>query len=151
ESQVPQLEIQLRQANNRLCILLGIPPEELRAKMGPAGIPTAPTEVAVGIPAELLVRRPDVRRAARQAAAESARIGIAEADLYPSISIVGNIGLQAQDLQNLFEAQSFFGQIGPSFSWKILNYGRIVNSIRVQDARFLEAVTHYQNTVLRAG
>jgi NodT family efflux transporter outer membrane factor (OMF) lipoprotein len=151
ESQVPQLEIQLRQANNRLCVLLGIPPEELRAKLGPAGIPAAPPEVAVGIPAELLVRRPDVRRAERQAAAESARIGIAEADLYPRISIVGNLGLQAQDFQNLFEGQSFFGQIGPSFSWNILNYGRIVNNSRVQDARFLEAVTRYQNAVLRAG
>ena len=74
---VPLLEIQLRQAENLLCILLGIPPENLRAKLGDGSIPTAPVEVAIGIPADLLTRRPDVRRAEREAAAQSARIGVA--------------------------------------------------------------------------
>src|SRR6266481_6341739 len=78
-------------ANNQLCILLGIPPEELEPKLGSAPIPTAPTEVAAGIPADLLRRRPDVRRAERQAAAQSAQIGVAEAELYPHISITGTI------------------------------------------------------------
>lgn len=150
EAQVPQLEIKLREANNRICILLGIPPEDLRAKLGAGTIPVAPAEAVVGIPAELLVRRPDVRKAERKAAEQSARIGIAEADLYPAISITGNIGLQAQDFTDLFEGQSFFGSIGPSFQWKVLNYGRIVNNIRLQDARFQELVTSYQNTVLKA-
>jgi NodT family efflux transporter outer membrane factor (OMF) lipoprotein len=91
EAQISELEISLRQANNQLCILLGIPPEELRSRLGPGPILTAPAEVAVGIPAELLRRRPDVRRAERQAAAQSAEIGVAEADLYPHISITGTI------------------------------------------------------------
>src|SRR5262249_13140596 len=95
EAQVPQLEVQLRQANNRLCVLLGIPPEDLRAKLGPAPIPTAPTSVGAGIPADLLSRRPDVRRAERQAAAQSARIGVAVSELYPHISIIGTLGWSA--------------------------------------------------------
>ena len=94
EAQIPELEISLRQTVNQLCILLGMPPEELESKLGPAPIPTAPVDVAVGIPADLLRRRPDVRRAERQAAAQSALIGVAEADFYPAISINGTLGLR---------------------------------------------------------
>ena len=83
EAAIPELEIALRQAANQLCILLGIPPQDLQARLGAGAIPTAPPEVAVGIPADLLRRRPDVRRAERQAAAQSAQIGIAEAQFYP--------------------------------------------------------------------
>ena len=78
EAGIPELEISLRQAANRLCILMGIPPQDLQARLGTAPIPTAPVEVAIGIPADLLRRRPDVRRAERQAAAQSAQIGVAE-------------------------------------------------------------------------
>src|SRR5207244_7519797 len=92
QAQIPELEISLRQANNQLCILLGIPPEELRAKLGTAPIPTAPADVAAGVPADLLRRRPDVRRAERQAAAQSAQIGVAEADFYPHLALTGTIG-----------------------------------------------------------
>jgi outer membrane protein TolC len=95
EAQIPELEISLRQANNQLCVLLAIPPEELRSKISPGHILTAPAEVAAGIPAELLRRRPDVRRAERQAAAQSAQIGVAEAELYPHISITGTINYAA--------------------------------------------------------
>ena len=83
EAGIPELEIAQRQAANQLCILLGIPPQDLQARLGAGSIPTAPPEVAVGIPADLLRRRPDVRRAERQAAAQSAQIGIAEAQFYP--------------------------------------------------------------------
>jgi outer membrane protein TolC len=134
-----------------LCILLGIPPEELRAKLGPAPIPSAPAEVAAGIPAALLRRRPDVRRAERQAAAQSAEIGVAEAEFYPHISITGTIGYSAQQLNRLFRSTSLEGNVGPSFQWNILNYGRILNNVRFQGARFQELVTAYQNTVLSAG
>src|SRR5260370_777221 len=89
EATVPELRISLRQFTNQLCIPLGIPPEQLRAKLGPGPIPTAPVDVAVGIPADLLRRRPDVRRAERQAAQQSAEIGVAEAEFYPHIAING--------------------------------------------------------------
>jgi NodT family efflux transporter outer membrane factor (OMF) lipoprotein len=150
EAAIPELEISLRQAANRLCILLGMPPQDLQARLGAAPIPTASTDVAVGIPADLLRRRPDVRRAERTAAAQSAQIGIAEADFYPAISIVGTIGYSAQEFPNLFRQAAFDGTIGPSFNWKILNYGRILNNVREQQARFQELVTAYQQTVLNA-
>src|SRR6266851_399446 len=102
EATIPELEITLRQFNNQLCILLGIPPEELRAKLGSAPIPTAPPDVVVGIPADLLRRRPDVRAAERQAAAQSTQIGVAEANFYPHISITGTFGYSAEVFKNLF-------------------------------------------------
>jgi hypothetical protein len=115
-------------------------------------IPVAPAEVVVGIPADLLRRRPDIRRAERQVAAQSARIGIAESDFYPRFSLNGTIGLAAEQFGDLFQTpDSMFGQIGPSFRWDILNYGRILNNVRVQDARFQALAFAYQNTVLQAG
>jgi NodT family efflux transporter outer membrane factor (OMF) lipoprotein len=151
ESQLPQLEITLRQTNNRLCILLGMPPEELAPKLATAPIPVAPPDVAVGIPCDLLTRRPDVRRAERRTAAQSEQIGIAVADLYPQISINGTFGWQAEEFKDLFAGDAFTGQFGPSFKWNILNYGRLLNNIRAQDALFQQLVANYQTTVLKAG
>jgi NodT family efflux transporter outer membrane factor (OMF) lipoprotein len=151
EAQIPELEITLRQTANRLCILLGIPPENLSARLGTASIPAAPADVAVGIPAELLRRRPDIRRAERRAAAQSAQIGVAEADFYPAISIIGTLGYSSEQFSQLFRSSAFEGSVGPSFQWKILNYGRIRNNVRLQDARFQELVANYQQTVLNAG
>jgi NodT family efflux transporter outer membrane factor (OMF) lipoprotein len=150
EAAIPELEISLRQFTNQLCILLGIPPEELRNKLGPAPIPAAPAEVAAGIPADLLRRRPDVRRAERQAAAQCAQIGIAESDFYPRISLTGNFGYSAEFFKNLWRPQALEGQFGPSFQWQLLNYSRILNNVRLQDARFQELVAAYQNSVLTA-
>jgi len=150
EAEIPELEISLRQANNQLCILLGIPPEELQAKLGAGQIPTAPPEACVGIPADLLRRRPDVRRAERQAAAQCEQIGIAEAALYPAFSLDGTIGYSAERFQDLFKPDALRGNVGPSFQWNLLNYGRIRNNVRFQDARFQELVLAYQNTVLAA-
>jgi len=147
---IPQLELDLRMAENRLCVLLGMPPADLRNMLGEERIPVAPTELGIGIPAELLRRRPDVRRAERLAAAQSEAIGIAEAELYPAISILGTLGWQARSLSDLFSSRSLEGNVGPSFQWNILNYGRIANNIRYQDARFQELVLAYQQTVLRA-
>ena len=150
EAEVPEFQIQLRQTNNQLCILLGIPPEELETILGPGPIPAAPPEVAIGIPADLLRRRPDVRRAERQAAAQSAQIGIAEAQFYPAISVNGTLGASAQNFSHLFDPTAFQGNIGPSFQWNVLNYGRILNNVRYQDARFQELVATYQQAVLTA-
>ena len=150
EAGIPELEITPRQAANQLCILLGIPPQDLQARLGSGPIPKAPPEVAVGIPADLLRRRPDVRRAERQAAAQSAQIGIAEAQFYPFISINGTIGYSAQNLSGLFQEKAFTGRVGPAFTWNILNYGRLLNNKRLQEARFQELVITYRNTVLSA-
>jgi len=103
------------------------------------------------MPADLLRRRPDLRRAERLVAAQSARIGIATSDLYPRISLIGALGYEAKNFSDLFESKSFFGTIGPSLRWDVLNYGRLVNGIREQDALFQTLVVDYQNAVLQAG
>jgi len=147
---VPDLQIQLRVANNQLCVLMGVPPTDLTAQFTPAPIPAAAKEVVVGIPAELIRRRPDVRAAERRVAAQSAMIGVATAQLYPAFSIFGTLGWHASDFSTMFTSAANTGTVGPSFNWDILNYGRIANNVRVQDARFNEFVFMYQQTVLRA-
>jgi NodT family efflux transporter outer membrane factor (OMF) lipoprotein len=146
-----QFEIGLRQANNQLCVLLGIPVRDLVPELGPGPIPVVPPDVAVGMPADLLRRRPDLRRAERLVAAQSARIGIATANLYPRFSLIGALGYESENFRDLFTSRSFIGTIGPSMRWDILNYGRLLNGIRVQDALFQTAVVDYQNLVLTAG
>jgi outer membrane protein TolC len=92
-----------------------------------------------------------VRQAERLLAAQSAQIGVAEADLYPAFSINGYLGVYANELGQLFESDSFFGFVAPVVDWKILNYGRLLNNIRQQDAKFQALAATYQDTVLRAG
>jgi NodT family efflux transporter outer membrane factor (OMF) lipoprotein len=158
---IPQLEISLRQAENALSTLLGQPTGRLHEILdGNEVIPSAPSDVAVGIPAELLRRRPDIRSAELNAAAQCARIGIAKADLFPTLSLAGNIGVQTSsnggvlsnnaDFGNLFDSGSMFYSWGPVIQWPIFNYGRITNNVRVQDARFQELIVNYQNIVLAA-
>lgn len=151
ESSIPPLEAGRRLAGNRLCVLLGMPANDLAARLAPASIPQAPPEIAVGIPADLLCRRPDIRRAERQVASQSAQIGIAQADFYPRLGVSGFIGYAANDLSDLFAANNFTGFIIPSLQWNILNYGRIVNNVAAQDARLQAATLQYQQTVLTAG
>ncbi len=162
QASIPQLKAGNRQARHALSTLLGKVPEELNVMLdGAVEIPAAPLEVATGIPAELLRRRPDIRRAEFETAAQSALIGVAKADLYPSFTLIGSLGLKSSSNTNttrtgkdgadeLFDNDSveFFG--GPSFGWNIFNYGRIKNQVRVQDARFQQLSINYQDTVLRA-
>jgi len=151
EALIPMLRSLRRVSENRLCTLLGEPPQDLDPILGPSGkIPEAPADVVVGIPADLLRRRPDVKRAERLAAAQCARIGIAEAEFYPHIAITGQIAYQAENFSDLFTGKSFAGMVGPGFRWNILNYGRIRNSVLMEDARFRQAVLGYQEAVLRA-
>ena len=147
---IHELKITLRTANNQLCILLGMPPEQLQGKLGKAPIPLAPVDVAVGIPADLLRRRPDVRRAERLAAAQCAQVGVAVSDFYPHISIDGTLDYQATRFKDLFGGQALSGSIGPSFRWDILQYGRLLNNVRLQDAHFLQLVEAYKQSVLTA-
>ena len=155
-SSIPSLTIGLRQAKNALCVLLGRPPggaDELL--VGPARIPVSPQRASVGIPADLLRRRPDVRRAELDAAAQSAEIGFAKADLLPAFTLIGNVGTVASDfgtgsLGDVFTGPSFRQSIGPAVQWNILNYGQITNNVRVQDAKLQALLVEYQNQVLGA-
>ncbi len=115
EAAIPQLEITLRQAQNNLCVLLGMTPRDLSETLGEGAIPRVPPEVVVGIPADLLRRRPDVRRAERLAAAQAEQIGIAQAELYPAFFIRGTLGYTAKDFPDLFRSSAFRGSVGPSF------------------------------------
>jgi NodT family efflux transporter outer membrane factor (OMF) lipoprotein len=150
EAQILPLAIDARQAENLLCILMGMPPANLEAMLGIGPIPTAPSEVAIGIPADLLRRRPDVRQNERLAAAQAEQIGIALTDLYPAFFINGNLGWTAANFPDLFKNAAFNGTVGPSFQWNVLNYGRIINNVRYQDSRFQELLVAYQQSVLEA-
>jgi len=156
QASVPNLLISLEQAQHALSILMGMPPQDLNEMLGSTnGIPTAPAEVATGIPADLLRRRPDIQQAELQAAAQSAQIGIADAELLPSFTLFGSIGWNVNDAGNddisdLFDSNNLAFSAGPSFQWKILNYGRLKNQVRVQDARFQQLLTNYENVVLNA-
>jgi NodT family efflux transporter outer membrane factor (OMF) lipoprotein len=150
ESSIPELESGIRQTGNAMCVLLGVPLRDLRAELGEGSIPEGPAQILAGIPAELLRRRPDVRRAERLAAAQSAAIGIAESEFYPHIAITGSIGYATENLSTLFNPQSVSSSIGPGFQWNILNYGRIRNNVRANEAKFHQLVLNYQNTVLAA-
>ncbi len=156
ESQIPLLEEGLIQNQNGLALLLGQTPDEIeRCVAGPIGIPAAPAAIAVGIPRDLLRRRPDVRAAGLEAASKSALIGVAKAALYPSFSLAGQFGLTGNNegnnsLSDMFNWQSRALSAGAGFVFPIFNYGRLINQVRVQDAQFQAAVLRYQNTVLSA-
>ena len=150
EAQIPPLLSDLRAAEVRLCVLMGMPPAALEARLGAAPIPVAPPTVVVGIPADLLRRRPDVCRAERLAAAQAEQIGIAEANLYPIFKLNGDMGYTAANMSNLFASNAFYGTIGPGIQWNILNYGRIKGNMQFQDAKLQELLTVYQRIVLQA-
>jgi len=161
QSLIPSLEGSLRQAKNALSILLGRLPGEVDEILGtPGPIPQLPARVAVSVPAELLRRRPDVRRAEYRLAAQSPLIGVAKAELYPAFELFGSIGLRSADSELTAAGDSDFGDLsnaksleiftGPSVRWNLLNYGRIKNRVRAEDARFQQLQVDYENTVLRA-
>jgi NodT family efflux transporter outer membrane factor (OMF) lipoprotein len=157
QAAIPQLTIQLQQGQNALCVLLGIPPVSLNALLArPRGrIPVPPSTIAVGIPADLLRRRPDVRAAELAALAQNAQIGVAEAQLYPAISITGTFAGAAStanghNLGQVVSSRGITYAAGPSFQWNILNYGQITNNVRLQDAKLQQLSVDYQNSVLKA-
>jgi len=156
EATIPQLTIQLTKGLNALRVLLGMAPEPLDNLLGRSTrIPVPPRDVVVGIPADLVRRRPDIRAAELAAAAQSAQVGIAESDLYPAFSLFGTFGTVASNingnkLSQLFQGKGITFAFGPSFQWNILNYGQITNTVRVQDAKLQGLLVDYQNAVLKA-
>ena len=156
QATVPTLETQRRQARDALSVQLGMPPSDLADLLeGPSVIPVSPPEVIVGMPADLLRRRPDIRSAELQAVAQSAQIGVARGELFPAFSLIGNLVLLSTDL-GTFKLSDMFRwgarqvQVGPSVQWNILNYGQITNNVRVQDASFQQQLLAYQRAVISA-
>jgi NodT family efflux transporter outer membrane factor (OMF) lipoprotein len=148
---VPALEAGVSITANRIAVLLGEPPGALAELLGTGGpVPVPPRALAVGIPADLLRRRADVRAAERILAAETARIGVAEADRLPRLALLGNIGLAAEDVSDLFDSESGLFGIGPSLRWTLFDGGRLRARVAAQEARTEQALVRWERTVLLA-
>jgi NodT family efflux transporter outer membrane factor (OMF) lipoprotein len=148
-STIPDFEAQVASTGNALAILIGRPPgamPELHSNTGV--VPLVDRAVLQGVPADLLLRRPDVRTAEAQVAAQSALIGVAEADLYPSISLFGSIVWSANSLDGTSDTLDLIA--GPSLRWDVFDHGRIRNNVRIQDARLQQLIVIYQDSVRQA-
>ena len=151
QAQIPGLVTSMQQAIHHLGILLAKDPTALQSELeSSAPIPKPPPEVPVGLPSELLKRRPDIRRAERELAAATARIGVAKSDLFPHFALTGGIGLAAGHVEDIFRTDAVYYSVGPAVNWRIFDAGRIQANIRVQNAREQEAMATYQSTVLRS-
>jgi NodT family efflux transporter outer membrane factor (OMF) lipoprotein len=146
---IPELEAALRQAQNALGVLLGRPPGPLpEMAAGTGTIPAAPDALIIDVPADLLRRRPDVRAVELQLAAQSALIGLSEAELYPSISLLGSVGLSSTSLD--WSSRTLDWGAGGGLVWNVFDHGRLKNQVPVQDARFEQLHEQYQEAVFRA-
>ncbi len=150
-SQIPQLEAATRQKIYNLSILLGLEPSALLEELSPKNsIPLAPPEVPLGIPSELLRRRPDIRRAEAAIHSATARIGVAASDLYPKFNLTGSLNFQNNQLNDLINSKSRFWTIGPSVDWQIFSADRVRSNIELQKALQQESILTYQKTVITA-
>mgnify|MGYP003673352180 FL=1 len=148
---IPGLESNLAQAKNRLAVALGLAPGALDEELAdPRAIPLAPPQVALGVPAEVLRRRPDVRRAERELAVATAAIGVATADLYPTLTLVGSVGLESLDAGRFLSSASGVFGIGPSLQWNVFDAGRIRSNIEVVSAEQEQTLIAYEAAVLNA-
>jgi NodT family efflux transporter outer membrane factor (OMF) lipoprotein len=148
---VPALETALAASIHRLGVLLGQTPEALQTELSTiAPIPAAPPVVPVGLPSELLLRRPDVALAERQLAAATANIGVAKADLFPKFYLTGVAGFESISADDWFKSGSRFWSVGPAVQWRIFDAGRIRANIKIQNARQEQALASYENTALLA-
>jgi multidrug efflux system outer membrane protein len=143
------LETSLHISMLGLATLLGQNPGDLTTELSPvAAVPAGPPQVPVGLPSTLLRRRPDVRRAERQLAAETARIGVAKSDWFPKFSLTGDVGYESVSSGKWFEPSSRFWSFGPSFEWRIFDFGRVRAEVNAQTAAQEAALATYQKSVL---
>ncbi len=148
-AQLSPLEESEQRAVHRLGVLLGRRPAELEAQLTTAApIPSAPPRVPVGLPSDLLRQRPDIRRAERELAAATARVGVATADLFPKFYLTGAAGLQSIEASDFFDGGSRFWSLGPSVRWPVFTAGRVRQNIKVQNTRQEQALLGYEQTVL---
>ncbi len=147
---IPRYQLSLSQAQNALSTLLGQPTGKVQELLGqPEGIPVAPPTVAVGMPADLLRRRPDIRSAEFAALERSARVGVETADLYPRITLTGALGLLTTGGGDVDISGGFYN-VGLGLRLPIFDYGRTKNKIRIEDARLQQLLVNYESVVLRA-
>jgi NodT family efflux transporter outer membrane factor (OMF) lipoprotein len=145
------LQTLLQASIHRLAVLLAQPPGALEAELAAAApIPATPPVVPVGLPSDLLLRRPDVGRAERQLAAATARIGVAKADLFPKFYLTGAAGFESVSASDWFTRGARFWSLGPTAQWRVFDAGRIRANIKVQNAREEQALAAYEQTVLTA-
>ncbi len=150
-AQIPALRSGLSEAMNRLSVLTGQAPGALNPLLAERRpVPVTPVTVAVGVPAEALRQRPDVRKSERTLAAQTARIGVATADLYPKLTLTGAIGLESISSGDLLSAGSRTWRYGPGLSWRLFDAGAIRQNIKAQSALQEQALLQYESTVLAA-
>ncbi|MEI8205806.1 MAG: efflux transporter outer membrane subunit, partial [Kiritimatiellales bacterium] len=148
---IPSLETGVEHSLNALAVLTGVLPGSLHERIGAEKeIPVASVQTVTGIPADLLRRRPDVRKAERQLAAQTARIGVAKSDLYPKLTLNGSIGIESLSASSFGDAGNDFYSVGPGVRWAIFRMGSIRNNIKVQEAVQEQALAAYEKTVLAA-
>ena len=146
---IPDLEASLIRLRNALAALLGRTPDKLpELESAPGPLPAIEPLGIQGIPSELLLRRPDVRSSAWRIAAQSAQIGVAKADYFPAISLLGTIGWSGSSLSGASDTTRLVA--GPALTWNLFDYGRIRNNVRLQDARLQQAIVLFQDDVLQA-
>jgi NodT family efflux transporter outer membrane factor (OMF) lipoprotein len=151
QAAIPNFETDERSAAYRIAALIDRPFTEVSAELSvPHPIPQAASEVPVGLPSELLMRRPDVRAAERRIAAANARIGIAKADLYPHFTLTGGAGLESLNLSSFGNASSGYYQIGPGITWRIFDAGKIRFQVYAESARAAAAAAAFERSVLDA-
>ncbi|MBI5788750.1 MAG: efflux transporter outer membrane subunit [Candidatus Schekmanbacteria bacterium] len=150
-AQIPTLEIAQKRAAHRLAILIGLDPGALWSELSPIkDLPITPDEVLVGLPADLMRRRPDLRQSERELAAAFAKSQASYADLYPQLTLTGNLGFQSTDISTLLQWPSKFWSFGPSLRFPLFNAGRIRSNIKTQVARQEQALIRYEQTLLTA-
>jgi NodT family efflux transporter outer membrane factor (OMF) lipoprotein len=148
---IPSLKTSLVESRHRLAVLLGQTPGALNGILAEARpIPVPPIEMAVGVPADVLRQRPDVRSAERKLAAQTAQIGVAKAAQYPSFTLFGSIGLESLTLDNLYSSGARTAQAAANGVWTLFDFGRIRRNIEVRTALQEEALGAYESTVLTA-
>lgn len=150
-SVLPLLETGVEKSLNALAVLTGVLPGSLHDRLAAEQhIPTTTVDQVIGIPADLLRRRPDVRSAERRLAAETARIGQAQSDLYPKFTLLGSIGLESLSTETFTDAGNEFYSFGPGVRWPVFHMGSVRSRIHVQKAAQEQALAAYEQTVLRA-
>ena len=150
-SGIPTLRSGLEASLNRLAVLLGQSPGALHDELADyKPVPVPPTQVAVGVPADSLRRRPDIRKAERTLAAQNAQIGVATADLYPKLTLGGSIGIDALTSGGLFNAANHSYSYGPRLTWAIFQAGSIRRNIAAQTAIKDQYLYQYESAVLTA-
>ena len=150
-AQIASLEAQLERTVHALSVLVGQPPRAFAAELSaPGPIPVAPLTVAVGVPADVIRRRPDVRGAERQLAAQFAQVNVARADLYPTFRLAGSIGLESLSIAKVLLPGASFWSASPSVNTRLFNRAQLRENLAVQSERQTQAAVTYESRVLGA-